>query len=479
VAQAAQRASGFIITAILARKLSPEDFGLMALTVITVNLMSSLQTMGISAALVQRLDLNDEHVATAFWLNSGAGAVLAAAGMALSHPLTILFKEPRIAPLLAVMMLTLPLNGMGWASDALLQRRLAFRQIAIIEWVSSLGSGLVGVALALAGAGVWSLVAQYVAASVLMTGGRLLAAGWLPRLIFSAKRARELSSFSVNALGYMIVNYGMRNVDNALVGGFLGAEALGYYSLAYNLILMPGMSLSGLVGRVAFPALASVQNDLPRFRRAYLRMLRVISTVTLPFIVGLGATAPLFIAAIYGARWMPVVPVLQILFIIGVFEALATSSTAFWAMGRAGTLLLFATISLVVMALGFAVGVRWGLLGVAWSYIVISPAVFILPHIFANRLMALRTRDFIEAMAPPLCAAAVMGVSVALLVSRGPHLFGPPWADLIAFICAGGVVYAAVLVAIGAFCGRRVGGLISWLAGRHLTGLGQQAQAVS
>src|SRR5947207_9800335 len=189
-----------------------------------------------------------------------------------------------------VMMITLPINGLGWASHSLLQRRLAFKQISIVEWLSMSVSGVTAITLALLGAGVWALIAQNIIGSIVSASGRLIAAGWLPGLAFSKQRFRELFSFSSGALGYFLVNHGMRNIDKAIIGSVLGATALGFYSIAYNLVLLPGMTICGLVGRVMFPALSSVQADLVRFSRAYPRMTRTVAFGTFPLLIGLGAT---------------------------------------------------------------------------------------------------------------------------------------------------------------------------------------------
>src|SRR2546421_2482437 len=135
VAQVAQRATTLVVTAILARRLLPSDFGLIALTLLSVNFISYFQDMGLSAALVQRADLEKDHLDTAFWVNVIGGLALGLLGLALSPLIATLFRESRLTVLLMVMMITLPINGLGWASHSLLQRRLAFKQISIVEWL--------------------------------------------------------------------------------------------------------------------------------------------------------------------------------------------------------------------------------------------------------------------------------------------------------------------------------------------------------
>ncbi|HEY6119625.1 MAG TPA: lipopolysaccharide biosynthesis protein [Pyrinomonadaceae bacterium] len=468
VAQIAQRLTTLLVTAILARQLLPEDFGLIALTLLAVNFISYFQDMGLGSALVQRETIDDDHLSTTFWLNLSCGLLLALVGVALSPLIAAAFREPRLTILLVTMMATMPINGCGWTSSAILQRRLRFKEIAIIDWVTTLVSGLLAVILALSGAGVWSLIGQNIAASVISSGGRLVAAKWLPRARFNFRKARQLASFSIGALGYAVVNHGMRNVDNAIVGAFLGVTALGYYSLAYNLVLMPGMTVCGLIGKVMFPALSSLQNDLPRFRRAYLRMVRSVAFITFPLILGLGATANPLVPAIYGPRWLPVVPIIEILILVGVFEAIAVWGIAAWALGQTRMSMQLACISLISMTAAFLIGVRWGLVGVAWAYVAISPLVFILPHIWTNHLMHLRFSLLLKALTPPFVASLLMTIIVLGLRMNEFQVSKLPWINLFAYVVIGGCVYSISLITI-ALMTRQDEGIGSWILGRNLS----------
>jgi PST family polysaccharide transporter len=468
VAQVAQRATTVVVTVILARRLLPADFGLIALTLLSVNFISYFQDMGLSAALVQRPDLEKDHLNTAFWINVGGGLILGLLGVALSPLISALFRESRLTMPLIVMMITLPINGLGWASHSLLQRRLAFRPIAIIEWASVFLSGVTAITLALVGIGVWALVAQNIVSAVVFSCGRLIVAGWLPGFSFSKQRFRELFSFSSGALGFFLVNHAMRNMDKAIIGSVLGTTALGFYSIAYNLIIMPGMTICGLVGRVMFPALSSVQTDMARFRRAYLRMARTVAFATFPLIIGLGATARIFIPTIYSDRWSPSIPILEILIIIGFFEAIAIWGAAAWALGNTRMSVLCAIISLVTMTIAFSIGIHWGLSGVAWAYVFVTPIVFLLPHFWTNRLMGLRFETLMEAIAPPLLAAAVMGAIICFMVSDGVRVFTSNWANLAAYVCLGVVIYGLSILTMAVFY-RRQHGVVAWLMGRHLS----------
>ena len=476
-AQVVQRVSGLVITAILARLLSPEDFGLIALAVVAIGFIKIFTDVGFNSALVQREQVGEEHLSATFWLTVAVSLVLTALGVLGSPLIARLYREPRLVSLLIVLFLTVPISNLGQVSDALLQRRLAFRQLATIDWVSSLVAGLAGVGLALARAGVWALVAQNLVLVTVSAAAKMIAARWLPRLSFKFKYAREMMTFSVSVLGCTVINYAAFNIANALVGGALGVQALGYYALAFNLVMLPSMSISGLVTRVMFPALSSVQSDLPRFRRGYLRMLRIMSSVSLPAIIGLGATAPLLVSTVYGDKWILAVPVLQVLTVVGVLQAVNTSGLVFYALGRPNLLLGWAAVTLACMTISFAIGVRWGLVGVALAYVAVSPIVWAGPHLIANRLIALSNKHFVMAIGPSLCAAVVMGMVVSYLTEY--RLLHSAWANLLLLVGIGAGLYAGSYALIGTYMGRRQGGLIAWLSGQHSFEVSTQAGITS
>ena len=479
LAQVAGRLSGLVVTAILARLLAPEDFGLIALTAVAVGLLSIFTEVGLNSALIQKKEVRQEHLTSAFWLSISVGFSLAILGAAAAPLIAGLYSEPRLAVLLPALLLTLPLSGLAQVPDALLKRRMAFRQIACIDWASSLVAGLAGVALAFAGAGVWALVVQSIVVTGLSAFARLAVARWRPDFDFRLGYVREMLTFSASVLGCTLVNFLCNNVDNALIGNVLGVQSLGYYALAFNLVMLPSMTISGIVTRVMFPALASIQDDLPRFRRGYLRMLRVISSVSLPAIVGLGATAPLLITTVYGERWAPAVPVLRVLAVIGALQTINTSGLVFYALGRPNLLLGWSLLSLVLMTAGFAVGVRWGLMGVTWAYVAVSPVVWLGPHVIANRLIELSGRNFMRAISPSLFAVFCMGAVVAYMAKYRLYPARSSWVNLLVLVGTGAAVYVASYAGMGMLLGRGRGGLLGWLTGRHLAEINNEIRIAS
>jgi len=446
VAQVARRLSGLVVTAVLARLLPPEDFGLVALASLATLLFGIITEFGLTSSLIQRKSVDDTDLSTGFWLGLVFGTVLAAVGYFAATPIAGIFSEPRIVPVLRVMLITLPIAALGQVPGAILQRNLDFRKVAHIDWSSGLLSGILGVAAAYAGFGLWALVIQFVSATLLNVVLRQIVVRWRPIFVFSRRSARAMLGFGSSMAGLALVNYAAVNVDNALIGARIGTAALGYYMLAYNLILLPSTNIGGLVTRVMFPALSSLQSDRYRFAQAYAATLRLVAVATLPLVIGLGATAPVAIPAVYGPQWEPSIVILAILTGVGAFQAVNVSGVVYSAIGRPQLLLAWASFSVVVMAIAFIIGSRWGLNGVAWSYLIVSPIVFIPPHLIANHLIGLPQREFVRMIGVPLLSALIMGGAV-VLARRAVDLSALPIAgQLLVLASFGAVVYVAALL---------------------------------
>lgn len=447
VAQVARRLSGLVVTAVLARLLPPQDFGLVALASLATQLLGIVTELGLTGALVQRKSVDDTDLSTGFWFGLLFSTILAAIGFAGAGLIASLFHQPRMVPLLRVMLVTLPLASLGQIPDVILQRKLDFRKIAHVDWLSGLTSGALGVAAAFAGYGLWALVIQFVSATVVAVLTRQIIVRWRPHFVFNRASARRMIGYGSSLVAMGLVNYAAVNIDNALIGARIGAAALGYYMLAYNLVLLPATNIAGLVTRVMFPALSTLQSDRPRFVQAYAGMLRAVAVATFPLVVGLGVTAPMAIATIYGQQWQSAVILLEILTTIGVFQAINVSGVAYSAIGRPQLLLAWATLSLIVMTIGFAIGARWGVTGVAWSYLIVSPIVCLPPHLIANRLIGLPQREFFRVVGMPLAAATVMG-GVVLLIRHAAALASLPVPiQLVVLASIGALTYLATLMA--------------------------------
>jgi PST family polysaccharide transporter len=445
------------VTVVLARALAPDDFGLIGMAAVALAFVAPLNEMGMGAALVQRKDLTPSHAGSVFWFQ--IGLTLGAAGLfVLAAPLLAgFFGREDLAPLLRVMCWTLPLGAVAAAPQALLLRGLRFGHVAFVETFALGASGAIAVVLALAGWGVWSLAAQSVAAAGITAALMLPLSGFNPLSSAArpaAARLKELARFSAPLTGYQILNFFSRNLDDVLIGRFLGAQALGYYGMAYRIMMFPLQKVSGIVGRVSFPTFASMGDDIARIRAVYLKSVQYIALITFPLMAAVMVTAPELTRVAFGPQWGPVAPLVRVLAIAGMTGAVGTTvGSLFLARGRSGLMLRWEMAASCVYILAIVIGMRWGLMGVAVAYTTASLTLWPLSHLVANRLIDLRMGKFLRALAP--AAGVGAGLALALSALRAAWSPGGPSGHL-AFLLACGAVSLGVLAA-GALLRRPAG----------------------
>ena len=303
-------------TIVLARLLTPQEFGSVAAALLVVGLAQLLTQVGVSAALVQRRELTDDDVSAAFAFSVLVALVLAAA-LAVSAPvLGPLVGLPADSGLLPLLAPTLLLAGVAAVPSGLLQRRLRFRPLAVVDLIAA-GPATIGVsvALALAGFGAYALAWASVVAGIVTAVGYLALARPALRLIPPATALACLRPMIDFGAGYSLTqvgNWGAQNADNFVVASVLGTAPLGVYSRAYNLLSQPAAVIGGAADKVLFPAMARVRDDGERLRAAYVRSASLIALVAAPASVLLFVLAPEVVRVLLGPQWGAVVPPLQV-----------------------------------------------------------------------------------------------------------------------------------------------------------------------
>lgn len=236
---------------------------------------------------------------------------------------------------------------------------------------------------------------------------------WRPTSFISRLALRDLWAYSGGLLGFNVVSYWGRNVDNLLVGRVFGASSLGFYNRAYNLMLLPITQITGALGRVMFPALAAMEGDLPRVRSAYLRGLRVINAVTVPLLLGLAATSDGLVPFLWGDQWGAAIPILQVLCLAGIPQCLTTTvGWIYQSQGETGTMFRQGLYSAAVGVVAIVVGLQWGPVGVAWAVCFRFWVMLPLGLHVAGRLIELRLRVVLRNALPVMTVSVVMAVVV-------------------------------------------------------------------
>ena len=315
--------SQFVVGVLLARLLTPEDFGIVGLAFVVLGLAQPLGDLGLGSAVVQRTQLTDRHVRTAFTFSALMGLVVAVALVMVAPLGAAVMRDANVTPVLRVLSVGFAIRGTAVVAEALLRRHLDFRRHVLIETASYvLGYGGVGVSLALLGHGVWSLVWGGLVQALLSSVAQLAVVRHPVRPLLTVRELTELLSFGVGATLSSCVNYVARNGDYFVVGRSMGAASLGLYSRAYGLMNLPHTYAANVMSRVMFPAFAQVQGERVRLLRAYLLLTELTAMVAAPSMVTLAIVAPHFVRSLYGPQWNGVVVPLQILCMAGYFRAL-------------------------------------------------------------------------------------------------------------------------------------------------------------
>lgn len=407
----------FATLAVLAHLLSPSDFGLMGMIMVVIGFARLFADMGISNAIIYRQDATREELSSLYWLNILAGIVVFFIVCGARPLITTFYHEPRLSNLIYLSSLIFLITPFGQQFQILLQKELKFDQLAKIEIIGSFANSATAITLAILGMGVFSLIWGQLAGTSLRV--LLLSwwgwGNWRPRLHFSIQDLKGYISFGLYQMGEKAVNYFNSNLDYLLIGSLLGAKALGYYTLAYNLILRPSSMINPIITRVAFPVFSRVQNDTEKLTRGYLKVLQLLSTANFPMMAGLAVVAPIAVPVIFGEQWLPSIILIQILTVVGMLRSTGNPvGSLLLSKGRADLGFKWNLALMISQVPGLYLGAKLGgVVGVA-----ISIAILICIYSVFNYLVLIRTllgpclREYIQSMWPSLWMSAAMAVSV-------------------------------------------------------------------
>lgn len=408
--------SQFMIMAILAHLLSPNDFGLIGMVTVYFGFALMFGELGVSAALIQSQKVNQDHYSSAFWLNLLAGITLSLIFL-LSAPLIAgFYAKPELINLIRVISISCFISSFSIVQSAILRKEMNFKAIALAESAAILIAGIIGISAALNNKGVWSLVFHFMSFIFIKAVLLWFFSAWRPKFIFSLQAIKDIFSFSINMIGFNIVEYFARNIDYLLVGKFLGAGALGLYTLAYKIMLYPLQNISNVIGGVMFPAFSKIQDDLEKVRTNYLKMVKAIALVSFPLMLGIFVVAPEFIHIVFGIKWEQAVPVVRILSFCGMLQSIeVTVGDIFRSQGRSDIHFRLQVVGTIIVSLCIAIGLKWGIIGVACLYALYN---FIwVPYLISrsNKLINLENKKLIKAIYPGVFIACLIAGILALI----------------------------------------------------------------
>jgi O-antigen/teichoic acid export membrane protein len=448
VSRFGQQGLFFIVTIVLTRLLSPDAYGVLGMAMVVTGFINIFKDLGTSSALIQKKELSNSLISSIFWVNVLFGLLAMGIVILITPWVAWFYDEPQVAPLLRVLSFSFVVSGLSITHQALLARQMLFDRLARVELISSAVGGVVGIGMAACGMGVWSLVGQNLSRSFVLTISLWIVSSWHPKFEFDRVKVCSVASYSLNLSGFNVFNYFVRNADNILIGRYLGTTALGYYSLAYRLILYPLQNVSGVLGRVLFPAFTQMQDNDDRFRRVYLRVCATISVVTFPMMLGLLVISQPLVEVFFGSRWMPVATLLMVLVPVGMVQSIgSTVGHIYTAKGRTDWMFRWGIVTGLSVVSFFVVGLRWGVVGVAVSYALWSALVTYPSFSIPFKLIDLPISALWKALWPTLKLSLMMAGCVAIwrLILASVDVTNS-WAVLISSVLLGSGVYGGLLL---------------------------------
>ncbi|MEO1521938.1 MAG: MOP flippase family protein [Cyanobacteria bacterium J06633_2] len=325
----------FSVFLLLARLLSPEDFGLIAMSGVFIAFMKVFLDQGFAAAIVQRKEIQREHLDTAFWVSIGTSLLLTALAWISAGWVAEFYHEPQLAQVIQFLSINFVFKALNSVQNAILTRNLAFKTLAVRSLIGIAAGGSVGVAMALSGFGVWSLVGYQLANSIIEVPILWAVTDWRPTFRCSGKHFKEMFNFGIHVIGMNGLVFLNNYSDNLLIGYYLGSEALGYYTVAYRVLTVLTTLLAKTTNQVAFPTFSKLQNEPERLERAFYKATHLTSLLSFPAFLGIAALAPELVPTMFGEQWAPTIPVMQVLTLIGILRTVFQfNGPIMMAMGR-------------------------------------------------------------------------------------------------------------------------------------------------
>lgn len=414
--RAVEQCLAFIVGIILARILAPREYGLIAIAMTFNAILATFVDGGFVVALIRKKRPTEEDFHTVFWFNILISLSLYIILFFFAPLAERFFAMEGLAAVLRVMSLILMISGAASVQNVQMQKRLEFKSLMKISLMACFVSGTIGVSLALAGAGVWALVAQQLASASTLAGLIIFHNKWRPQRVFSRTSIKELWGFGSKLFASAILNNIFDNIHQIIIGRrFLPAD-LAYYTRANSYQRLVTHQLAMAVKSVTLPAMAEIQNDNERLKSAYRRVVCMTMLVLTPLLLGLAAAAEPIIELMITDKWLPCVPYLQILCIIGVLGPLSSINlNVLIVKGRSDIFLGLEIAKKITILAGIIIGIQWGVIGLVVATAFASIIGYFLNAYYSIRLVSYSLREQLIDIAPYLFISIVMAAAVRIL----------------------------------------------------------------
>jgi len=428
---------------ILARILLPEHFGLVSMVTALTGFAERFKHLGLSTATIQQKEITHEQVSMLFWINASVGVLITLVIAGLSQAVASFYGETKLIAVTMALSLPILFGALSIQHEALLRRQMRFKALAGVQFAATLFSVVLAIVLAFEEFTYWALVWKEVARAALDVVGKWIACRWWPSFVGFSSGVGSLLRVGRNILSADTIYSASRSLDQLLLGKLAGAEALGFYRQAFQLMAVPMSQLSSPVGSVALPSLSALQDQPDRYRAYYKKLLNLLSFVTIPLTVYIAIFSEDIILVVLGSKWLDAAWILRILALGAVIEPLfSTCGMVMITQRNTKRLLLWTVMYATCLILGFGVGIHWGAIGVAAGYTV-AHYVLMIPSLWLSfKDTPLSLKLFFESIAVPAFFSSIMGIALLILANETSSLQSISRLAVALFIA--GIVYGGL-----------------------------------
>lgn len=406
-----------LVTVVLARLLSPTEFGLVGMVTVFTGFAKILIDFGLGNALIYKDDVNEIDKSTVFWGNLLLSLLVTGIYVLLAGVVANFYGEPALKPITIILSSLFVLNSISIVNSSILRKNLDFKTLFKINLISQVVAGVTAVAMAIKGLGYWAIVFQLLVSATITSCLSYYFVRWVPGFRFSKRSLTELFRFSWGLIGNNSLNYWVRNIDNLLVGKFIGSSQLGIYSRSYIILTLPMRNISDVVSKVLFPSFTKLKDSPAKIKSIYFRVCRSVILIVSPLMVFLFVYADLLVGLVFGDRWNEMIPIIRVFSILAINQSIGTLiSNLYMAHGKTKEMFVLGTILRCLLIASIVFGLRWGIVGVALSYTIASYVSSYVNHFYVGKISGFTMKEFFGNISPVLVLNLL--IALALVVIR-------------------------------------------------------------
>lgn len=431
----------FLVMLVMARLLSPNDYGVVGLLVVFVSIAQAFVDGGFSQALIRKKDRTEIDNSTVFYFNIVVSVVIYLIFYLFAPYVSVFYNMPTLTPFMRVICLSIIINAFGVVQRALFNANIDFKAQAKASLIAIVISGAIGISLALRGFGPWALVWQQLSNLIVNTLFLWIYSEWRPLLAYSWKSFKELFSFGSKLLATSLLNAIYNNIQTIVIGKLYSAKSLGLYSRAAHFADLPSQQFTSVFMRVTFPVLCKVQDDMERLTSVYRRMLRVSAYIVFPLLIGMAAVAHPMIEVFIGKQWIECAYMLQIICFAEMWYPIhAINLDILQVSGRSDLFLKIEIYKKIVSLSLLALSAPFGIIAMCYSNLLSSLICLYINTYYSSKILGISLLSQLKDLFPTITLAIVMFAIVQIIIFFIPNVF----VQLIVGIIVGVVVYVSL-----------------------------------